>query len=131
MGRYRTVVPRHVPASVTELSRIGLLASLPGETLSKLAERMRREEILPGQKIVAEGDADRRFYALISGMAAVAQSSLGPRRLLRPGETFGEVAAAMGIPRTATITAVTPCTVASCDLQTFDELLRPLFADDD
>ena len=116
---------------MTELSRIGLLASLPGETLTRLAERMRREEIPPGRTIVAEGDDDRRFYALLSGMAAVAQSSLGPRRLLRPGETFGEVAAAMGVPRTATITAVTPCTVASCDLQTFDELLRPLFADDD
>ncbi len=131
MGRYRTGVPRHVPASVTELSRIGLLATLPGETLTKLAERMQREEIPPGKTIIAEGDSDRRFYALLSGMAAVAQSSLGPRRLLRPGETFGEVAVAMGIPRTATITSVTPCTVASCDQQTFDELLRPLFADDD
>ena len=80
-------MPRHVPASVTELSRIGLLASLPGETLTRLAERMRREEIPPGRTIVAEGDDDRRFYALLSGMAAVAQSSLGPRRLLRPGET--------------------------------------------
>ena len=131
MGRYRTGVPRHVPASVTELSRIGLLATLPGETLTKLAERMLREEIPPGKTIIAEGDDDRRFYALLSGMAAVAQSSMGPRRLLRPGETFGEVAVAMGIPRTATITSVTPCTVASCDQQTFDELLRPLFADDD
>ena len=116
---------------MTELSRIGLLASLPGETLTKLAERMRREEIPPGHTIMAEGDTDRRFYAILSGMAAVSQSSLGPRRLLRPGETFGEVAVAMGIPRTATITSVTPCTVASCDQETFDELLRPLFADDD
>jgi CRP-like cAMP-binding protein len=123
-------VPRHVPASVTELSRIGLLASLPGETLTRLAERMRRDEIPPGRSIVAEGDQDDRFYALLSGMAAVAQSSLGPRRVLRPGETFGEVAAAMGIPRTATVTSITPCTIASCDRETFDELLRPLFAED-
>jgi CRP-like cAMP-binding protein len=63
-------------------------------------------------------------------MAAVAQSSLGPRRLLRPGDTFGEVGAAMGVPRTATVTAVTPCVVASCDRETFSDLLRPLFADD-
>ena len=121
---------RHVPASVTELSRIGLLASLPGETLTRLAERMRREDVPSGRAIVTEGDVDDRFYALLSGMAAVAQSSLGPRRVLRPGETFGEVAAAMGIPRTATVTSITACTVASCDRETFDELLRPLFADD-
>jgi CRP-like cAMP-binding protein len=124
-------VARHVPASVTELSRIGLLASLPGETLTRLASRMRREEIPAGRAIVTEGqDDDGRFYALLSGMAAVAQSSLGPRRLLRPGETFGEVAATMGIPRTATVTSVTACVVASCDRETFTELLRPLFADE-
>jgi ATP-binding cassette subfamily B protein len=123
-------VPRHVPASVTELSRVGLLATLPGETLTQLAERMQREEVAPGRAIVAEGEEDGRFYALLSGMAAVAQSSLGPRRLLRPGDTFGEVGAAMGVPRTATVTAVTPCVVASCDRETFSDLLRPLFADD-
>ena len=115
---------------MTELSRVGLLASLPGETLTKLAERMQREEIPAGRTIVVEGDTSDRFYALLSGMAAVSQSSLGPRRLLRPGETFGEVAAVMGVPRTATVTSVTPCIVASCDRPTFDELLRPLYADD-
>ena len=123
-------MPRHVPASVTELSRIGLLATLPGETLTKLADRMHREEVPAGRAIVTEGEEDGRFYALLSGLAAVAQSSLGPRRVLRPGETFGEVGAVMGIPRTATVTAITPCLVASCDRETFTELLRPLFADD-
>jgi CRP-like cAMP-binding protein len=37
----------------------------------------------------------------------------------------------MGVPRTATVTAMTPTVVASCDRATFDEFLRPLFADDD
>jgi CRP/FNR family transcriptional regulator, cyclic AMP receptor protein len=119
-----------VPASVTELSRVGLLATLPGETLTKLAGRMQREEIPAGRAIVTEGEEDGRFYALLSGLAAVAQSSLGPRRVLRPGETFGEVGAVMGIPRTATVTAITPCLVASCDRETFTELLRPLFSHD-
>ena len=91
---------------------------------------MRREDVPPGRAIVTEGQEDGRFYALLSGMAAVAQSSLGPRRLLRPGETFGEVAATVGIQRTATVTTITPCTVASCDRETFTELLRPLLADD-
>ena len=122
--------PRHVPASVTELQRVGLFASLPGETLVRLAERMRREDVPAATRIVTEGDSDDRFYVLISGLAAVTQVVLGARRLLRPGETFGEVAAAMGIPRTATVTTITVCTVASCDRETFDDLLRPLFADD-
>jgi hypothetical protein len=28
------------------------------------------------------------------------------------------------------VTAITPAVVASCDRATFDEILRPLFADD-
>ena len=122
--------PRHVPASVTELSRIGLFAELPGETLTRLAELMQRNEVAAGTPIVREGDDGDRFYVLLSGLAAVSQSALGGRRVLRAGEYFGEVALAMQVPRTATVTAMTPCVVASCDRETFDELLRPLFADD-
>lgn len=122
--------PRHVPASVTELSRIGLLSTLPGQTITTLAGRMLREEIPPGTPIVVEGEPGERFYVLLSGLAAVTQSGRGPRGMIRPGDTFGEVALVMGVPRTATVTAMTPCVVASCDRSTFDELLRPLFADD-
>jgi cAMP-dependent protein kinase regulator len=122
--------PRHVPASVTELARVGLLASLPGETLAKLAERMRRDEVPAGSVVLREGEPGDRFFVLLSGIAAVSQSSMGNRSVLRAGEYFGEVALAMGIPRTATVTAMTPCVVASCDRATFDELVRPLFADD-
>jgi CRP-like cAMP-binding protein len=61
-----------------------------------------------------------------------AVSNLGamPRRMLRPGDYFGEVALTMDIPRTANVRALTPSTVASCDKETFDAFLRPLFADD-
>ncbi|HZN21527.1 MAG TPA: cyclic nucleotide-binding domain-containing protein, partial [Gaiellaceae bacterium] len=56
--------------------------------------------------------------------------SLGERGIIRAGEFFGEVALAMNIPRTATVTTMTPCVVASCDAKAFDELVRPIFADD-
>ena len=49
---------------------------------------------------------------------------------MRPGDYFGEVALAMDMPRTATVAAITPAVVASCDRETFDELIRPIFADD-
>jgi CRP-like cAMP-binding protein len=124
------VSPRHVPASVTELTRVGLFAALPGETLGKLADRMRRDEVDAGTVLIREGEPGDRFYVLLSGLAGVSQSSLGGRRVLRAGEFFGEVALTMRVSRTATVTAMTPCVVASCDTQTFDELVRPLFADD-
>jgi len=121
--------PRFQPAGVTELQRVGLLATLPGQTLAQLAERMRREPIPAGHAVVDEGDEGERFYVVLSGMFAVTQASLGPRRVLRPGDYFGEVALAMEIARTASVRALTPSMVASCDRETFDEFIRPLFAD--
>jgi CRP-like cAMP-binding protein len=124
------VSPRHVPATVHELTRVGLLAGLPGETLGALARRMTRQEVPAGTTIVAEGDADDRFYVVLSGLLTVSQASRGQRNVLRPGDYFGEVAPTMGVPRTATVRAMMPATVASCDRETFDELLRPIFAED-
>lgn len=115
---------------MTELARVGLLETLPGETIAKLADRMQRDDVTAGTVLVREGEKGDRFYVLLSGIAGVSQQSLGGRRILRAGEYFGEVALTMHVPRTATVTAMTPCVVASCDSATFDELLRPLFAED-
>jgi CRP-like cAMP-binding protein len=92
---------------------------------------MAREEVPAGMPIVSEGENGERFYVVLSGMLNVSQEGLGDRRILRPGDYFGEVALAMNMPRTATVRAITPALVASCDRATFDEFLRPLFAADD
>jgi ATP-binding cassette subfamily B protein len=123
--------PRATGATQHELSRIGLLATLPGETLGRLAQNMLREDIPAGAGIVSEGDDGDRFYVVLNGMLSVSQESRGAQALLRPGDYFGEVALAMHIPRTASVRALTPATVASCDKATFDEFIRPLFAEDD
>lgn len=122
--------PRFEPASVTELQRVGLLATLPGEVLRRLAGRMEREYVPAGQAVVEEGDRGNRFYVVLEGLFSVTQESIGERRLLRPGDAFGEVALAMDVPRTASVRAIVPATVASCDRETFDEFIRPLYADD-
>jgi ATP-binding cassette subfamily B protein len=120
--------PRHVPATTHELSRIGLLAGLGGERLTVLAGRMRRETAPAGGAVTIEGEVDDRFYVLLSGMMSVSQNALGARRVLAPGDYFGEVAAAMGVPRTASVRALTPVTLASCDRETFEEFVLPLFS---
>ena len=119
---------RHQSATAHELARIELLAGLPGETLARLGERMDRRDVAPGETVVREGENGERFYVVLSGMLSVAQAERGERRVLRPGDSFGEVALLVGVPRTATVKAMTPATVASCDRETFDELVRPLFA---
>lgn len=122
--------PRAAGATQHELSRIGLLATLSGATLARLAQNMTREEIPAGGGVVSEGEEGDRFYVVLSGMLAVSQRSRGAQSVLRPGDYFGEVGLAMNIPRTASVRALTPAVVASCDQGAFDELLRPLFSDD-
>jgi len=123
------VSPRAAGATAHELSRVGLLATLSGETLGRLAERMRRETVSPGSAVVNEGEDGDRFYIVLSGMFTVSQATRGAQSVLRPGDYFGEVALAMDIPRTATVRALTPATVASCDRTTFDEFVKPLFVE--
>ena len=122
--------PRAAGATAHELSRIGLLATLSGETLAKLAQEMRREQVAAGAQIVKEGEDGERFYVVIAGMLSVAQSTRGAVGVLRPGDYFGEVALAMGVPRTASVRALTPATLASCNRETFNTYIRPLFAED-
>jgi ATP-binding cassette subfamily B protein len=123
------VSPRAAGATQHELSRIGLLATLPGQTLAKLAQNMRREELPPGKRVIGEGEEGDRFYVVLSGMLTVSQASRGAQPVLRPGDYFGEVALAMHIPRTASVRTLTPVTLASCDIDTFDEYIRPLFVE--
>jgi ATP-binding cassette subfamily B protein len=122
--------PKHIPATVHELARVGLLSELGGERLAELARRMVREEVPAGRAVVAEGEDGERFYVVLAGILTASQASRGARTVLRPGDYFGEVALAMDVPRTASVRTMTPATLASCDRATFDELVRPLFADD-
>ena len=109
---------RHQLASVHELARIEMLAGIPGETLGILAERMEREELRPGDVVLAGVDERGRFYVVISGMLTA-----GAGNLLRPGDSFG-VLTLFGEP----VKAMTPAVVASCDRTTFEELIRPAIA---
>ena len=110
-----------------ELAGVSLLANLPADALVSLAERMERRELEPGEAVLREGEAGHHFYVVLSGMLAVRQHDLGQRRVLTPGEYFGEIALVEGIPRTATVSAVAASTVASCDKSAFAEFVGPLF----
>jgi hypothetical protein len=106
---------KHQLAAVHELARIEMLAGIPGETLGRLADRMIRRELAPGESILESADERERFWVVIEGML---RSSGG--RLVRPGESlngdepFGEP-----------LQAMTPAVVASCDRESFDELVAP------
>jgi putative ABC transport system ATP-binding protein len=118
---------RRQSATAHELAQVELLAGLPGETLTRLGERMERRDLAPGERVVTQGDEGDRFYVVLTGLLRAAQDERGDRAVLRPGAYFGEVALLMDVGRTASVDAMTPATVASCDRATFDQFLRPLF----
>src|SRR5262249_34126874 len=92
---------------------------------------MAREEVPAGAAPIVEGERGDRFYVVLSGLFAVSSyGGLGARSVLRPGDYFGEVALTMEIPRTASVRALSPAVVASCDRAEFNEFRRPLVADD-
>lgn len=104
------------------MAQLGLFAGLPGETLGKLAERMERRELAPGES-PAEPEDDRRFYAVLTGVLSA------PSGVLKPGQFFGEVALPDLPPAANSVSAMTPATVATCDEETFEDFIRPLLAD--
>jgi hypothetical protein len=91
-------------ATVHELARVAELAHLPGETLQRLAERMQRLEISPGEKL----EARDQFGVVLAGLLS------GPRGVLRPGDGFE-----------GRVVATTPATVALCERAVYDELVPP------
>ena len=94
---------RHQSATANELARIAELAGVPGETLTRLAERMERRELTSGEPLDAEG----RFGVVLAGMLRTDGG------LLRPGDSFS-----------GRVTALTPATVASCERSTYEEIRR-------
>ena len=111
---------RRQSATVHELAQVELLAGLPGETLAALGERMARRQLMPGERVVAEGEEGDRFYVVIAGVLQAAQADRGERGLLHPGDYFGEVALLMDQPRNATVKAIDRVEVYAVDRETFD-----------
>ena len=101
--------PRHVPAGVTELSRIGIFGSLAGEVLEALARELHRESIAAGTQF----DPGDGFLVVLSGVVLL------PGRVLRPGDQAGTD----GPP--GTLRAVMPSVVAWCDRDAFERLVLP------
>ena len=58
--------PRFDPVSVTELSRVPLLAGLPGADLVLLADRLQRWDAAPGSIVHRPGAGGPRYVFVLS-----------------------------------------------------------------
>jgi MFS family permease len=94
---------------VSLLSRVPFLAALPAYELERLAQSARWTIAEPGEAVVRQGDVGDAYYLVAEGELAVAVDGEPRPHTLGPGDGFGEIALLRRVPRTATITARTPC----------------------
>jgi CRP-like cAMP-binding protein len=94
------------------LGRTALLQGVGRRELEGLARGALVCEAEAGVQIVVEGNLDDRYYVLLSGRAAVLVGTQ-LRRVLLPGDGFGEIAVLHRVPRTATVLAEEACSLLS------------------
>jgi CRP-like cAMP-binding protein/predicted MFS family arabinose efflux permease len=84
-----------------------MLSELDGAALDKLGEGVATLSLASGETLFAEGEEDDRFFVILDGEIEI-RTAGERRRVLAPGDGFGELAALRGVARTTTAVARTP-----------------------
>jgi CRP/FNR family cyclic AMP-dependent transcriptional regulator len=90
------------------------------EEVGKIADELDFRE---GKELTREGSRGREFFVLLEGTAEVTQ---GKRKIaaLSDGDFFGEIALVSDVPRTATVTTVSPVRALVITDRSFKRLLE-------
>jgi len=113
-----------------DLAHIPVFAHLTPEQLEPLAKKVHEVTYEPGDRIVRQGDPGDRFFAIRSGRVVVEHELpsglLHEVAHLNPGDCFGETALLENAPRSATVRALTPVTVAVLSRSDFEAVVATL-----
>jgi CRP-like cAMP-binding protein/predicted MFS family arabinose efflux permease len=93
------------PAVTDELQ--DMLSKPYGAALDKLRQGGAMLSLASGETLFAEGEEDDRFFVILHGEIEI-RAAGERRRVLAPGDGFGELAALRGVARTTTAVARTP-----------------------
>jgi CRP/FNR family transcriptional regulator len=99
------------------LRRAPLFSALDPDAAAALQTAARRRRFRRGDTIFSEGDAGDALYVVIDGKIKIFRTASDGREnmlaVLGPGEMVGELSLFDPGPRTATVAAITDCTLAS------------------
>ncbi len=115
-----------LPAGMAALLEHPIFGGLPAPRLEAVASQLTAVPMQAGQVIIRQGDPADRFYLVDSGSLRVSQVGEEDEMVLRdlgPGDGFGEIGLLRGVPRTATVTAITEGTLYALAAPDFAELV--------
>ena len=116
------------PAVIEDLRRVALLEGLPPPLIAEIAQACRFRRYRARQHVITRDDVDRDCFFILRGRLRVTAWSPAGRevnfRELDAGQTFGELAAIDGLPRSASVTASTDTLVARLSPETLEALMR-------
>ncbi len=103
------------------------ICMLSRDELKTVARNVKRTDFTEGEVLMRQDEAGESFYVLVRGKArgtiANPDTSRNVEFELQPGAIFGEMSLLTGLPRSATISAVTNCEVLEFDRGAFTCLL--------
>ena len=110
------------------LADVTMFAGLPPGRLETAMRHATIRDVKSGTAIIQQGDPADFFYVIGNGRVEVTQTDAsGAGRVLRQmsgGEFFGEIGLLSRVPRTATVTAMTDCTLVALPGAAFLELVE-------
>jgi len=110
------------------LRKIALLAGLEHHELDELAARCAWRTYRAGQAVISRESRDRDVYLVVAGTVRATTYAMSGRqttfRDVGAGDSFGELAAIDGNPRSADVVAINEALLASMSPGVFRDLLR-------
>jgi CRP-like cAMP-binding protein len=105
------------------MARVPLFCRLSKGELVRIAQLADEVDLPEGKRLTKEGSRGREFFVLLEGSADVERNG---RRIatMRGGDFFGEIALVTDVPRTATVTTISPVRALVITDRAFRELLR-------
>jgi CRP-like cAMP-binding protein len=107
------------PEVATAPPRLGVLAELSVEEFDSVARSARLAFVAPGGTICTQGERADRFFIVVDGTVQVDRDG-ELLATLTDGAFFGESALLVGGRRSATVRALTACSIWSIDYAAFD-----------
>lgn len=110
----------------SSLDGMHLLENVPEESLRALEKACAWRQYAAGEQIIDRASESREVFFVVGGRVRIAIYSIQGREItlddLTPGDHFGELAAIDAEPRSASVLAVTSCTLASLSPDRFLQL---------